>query len=191
MSLMHPTCPSCGAELVLTHEGALDSWVCPSGHGLALTLSETYERAQEDELDRLWQLARAATPGSTGRLSPTTGRPMVSVEVPYDADESLEGAPGDGPDTGSVWLDVDVDDQVIWFDAAELDAFPADLPDAEPTDEELTAVAGIRAAFGQSLVDADHARHHGDVTERIYQQVAKNQKLTVMLTEVGTLGRAG
>jgi hypothetical protein len=114
---------------------------------------------------------------------------MVSIEVPYDADESLEGEPGDGPDVGSVWLDVDVDDQVIWFDAAELDAFPSDLPDAEQTEEELTAIAGIRAAFGQSIVDADHARHHGDVTERIYQRVATNPNLTHMLTEVGSLGR--
>ena len=186
---MHPTCPSCGAELALTHEGALDSWVCPSGHGLALTLSETYERAQEDELDRLWQLAKDATPGTAGRLSPTTGRPMVSIEVPYDPDEAREGESGDGPDTGSVWLDVDVDDQVIWFDAGELESLPADVPDAEQTDEELTAIAGIRAAFGQSVVDADRARTHGDVTERIYRRIATNPGLTNVLTEVGSLGR--
>jgi hypothetical protein len=189
MSLMHPTCPSCRGELALTHQGALDSWVCPAGHGLALTLSETYERAQSDELDRLWQLARSAGPSSAGRTSPTTGRPMVSIEVPYDGDEAREGEAGDGPDTGSVWLDVDVSDQVIWFDAAELDALPADLPDPQPTAEELAAVDRIRTAFGQSVLDADHARHHGDVTERIYRRIAGNPNLTGLLTEVGSLGR--
>jgi hypothetical protein len=173
----------------LTHQGALDSWVCPAGHGLALTLSETYEWAQEDELGRLWQLATSATPGPSARRSPTTGRPMVCVQVPYDGDEAEEGASGDQPDAGSVWLDVDVEDQVIWFDAAELDALPRDLPDPAPTGEELAAVAKIRSAFGQSLLDADEARSHADLTERIYRRIAADRGLTRVLTEVGSLGR--
>ena len=43
--------------------GALDRWSCTAGHGLAMTLSESYEQLQEDEIGRLWQLARDAADG--------------------------------------------------------------------------------------------------------------------------------
>ena len=114
---------------------------------------------------------------------------MVSVEVPFDPDEALEGAVGDGPATGSVWLDVCETDQLIWFDSGELQAFPADLPDPEPTAAELEGAAKIRAAFGQSIVDSANARESGRLTERIYQRVATHKGLTKVLTEVGSLGR--
>jgi len=189
MSLSHPTCPSCGGDLTLTHQGSLDTWVCPAGHGLAMTLSESYERLQEDEINSLWQRAKAATPTGASRRSPTTGAPMVSVEVPFDDDEAVAGAPDDGPDRGSVWLDVDLADEVIWFDASELDALPVDLADPAPTADELASVDRIRGAFGQSIVDAAEARADADVTERIYRRIARHPGLTHVLTEVGSLGR--
>ena len=43
-----PRCPACGVDLGLGSSGQLDRWSCPSGHGLAMTLSESYERLQED-----------------------------------------------------------------------------------------------------------------------------------------------
>src|SRR6056297_1651665 len=100
-----PRCPDCGSELELGSHGALDRWSCPSGHGLAMTLSESYEQLQEDEIARLWQLAREAEPGT--RPSPFDGRPMAHFVLPYDDDEAAEGEPGDGPDVGSVAIDVD------------------------------------------------------------------------------------
>lgn len=189
MSVSHPLCPACGVNLVRTHTGALDTWVCPSGHGLSMTTSEAYERLQGDEIGQLWSRAKAATPTSAARKSPTTGRSMVCIEVTWDDDEVPEGRPTNGSNLGSVWLDVDIEDQVIWFDAAELDHFPMDLPDPEASSAELDKVEEIRAAFGQSIVNADAAREHAEFTERIYDRIAGHRGLTKILTEVGSLGR--
>ena len=131
-----PHCPICGVELQLGSSGTLDHWSCPAGHGLAMTLSESYERLQEDEIAHLWQLARGRGPGAAaqpvqrrahgprrGRLRRRRGRPRAS--------------PATAPDTGSVVVDVDVENEFIWFDAGELDELPVDLPDAPPSPEEL------------------------------------------------------
>lgn len=189
MSLAKPSCPSCNGDLVLTASGAFDTWVCPSGHGLAATLSESYERVQDDEISRIWQEARRCRPTGTARRSPTTGASMVSVKVEWDADEIPEGDEGDGANLGSVWLDVDVWDQVIWFDDSELGLMPEDLPDAEPTPEELESLESIRRAFGDSIDDAAEQREEREIAERIYRRIARHRGLTRMLTEVGSLGR--
>ena len=73
-------------------------------------------------------------------------KPMVSVTVASDSDEVDQGQPGDGSDVGELPVDVCVDDQVIWFDVAELETLPADLPDAKPTAEQEAALADIREA---------------------------------------------
>jgi Zn-finger nucleic acid-binding protein len=190
MSLSTPICPSCRAALTLTHEGTFNSWACPAGHGVAATLTQGYERLQEDELHHVWQLARAATPTTEARSCPVCEHPMVNVEVPYDPDEIEEGQPGDGADTGAAWLDVCVDCEVIWFDAGELMAFPADLPDAEPTPAELDAVAKIRDTFGQGVEAAEHAREDAQLTEHLYRRIARHPRLNHFLTGVGSLGRS-
>lgn len=189
MSFSAPACPICETALDKTADGNFDSWVCPHGHGLAATLSEGYELMQEDELYELWQLARGAAPGSSAQACPICAKAMVLVDVPYDDDEAREGDEGDGPDLGSVELDVCLDDQLLWFDLGELAQFPADLPDPEPTPEELEAVAEIRASFGQGVVDAHEARTSDDLTEKIYRRIARRKGLTKVLTEVGSLGR--
>ena len=189
MSLSTPICPSCGTALVLTHEGNFNSWACPAGHGCAATQTEAYERLQEDELHHLWQLARQATVATDARRGPVCESGMVSVEVGWDDDEVEEGAEGDGPDQRSVWLDVCVGCELLWFDAGELNSFPADLPDAEPTQVELDEVAKIRDTFGQSIVDAEHGREDAQITEHIYRRIARHKGLSHLLTEVGSLGR--
>lgn len=178
-----PRCPDCGVELQLGSHGALDRWSCPAGHGLAMTLSESYERLQEDEIARLWQLAREAPLGS--RPSPFDGRPMAHFVLPYDEDEALEGAPGDGPDTGEVHLDVDVGNQFIWFDADELDELPEDLPNPEPSAEVLAAEREIVAQFAADLDAAADAREADELTERLYRRVARNPRALATLDRVG------
>ena len=190
MSSARPVCPSCSDPLVLTHKGDFDSWVCPNGHGLAATLDETYDNLQEDEIGRLWLLARAAVASNDSRRCPICERAMVSVDVPYDLDEAAEGAEGDTADVGDVWVDVCVEDQLIWFDSGELQVFPVDLPDAEPTAEELESVERIRAAFGQQYAEGVKERESHELTERIYRRVARHAGLTTLLTEVCSLGRA-
>ena len=79
-----PVCPECRAPLQLGSHDQLDSWACPSGHGLALTLSESYGRVQDDELAELWRMARSTD--ERGRPSPfPTHAPMAHITLPYDA----------------------------------------------------------------------------------------------------------
>lgn len=189
MSLRTPNCPACRAALVKTAEGELDTWVCPSGHGLAMTLSEAHGRLQDDEVAELWKLTRTIAVSAAARPCPMCEGPMDAVELPYDGDESREGDFGDGANLGSEWLDVCESCQVIWFDAGELDALPADRPNAEPTDTELAHVSEITAAFGQQIVDAAHNAEAQRLTERIYRRIARHPGLHDALEEVGSLGR--
>lgn len=168
------TCPDCSASLALTNHGTFDAWVCPAGHGLAATLSEAYERAQEDDLVTLWQAARAAMPASSHRSCPMCQQGMVAVDAAVDADEARDGEPGDGPTTHEVPVDVCVSDQVIWFDVAELDAMPADLPEPEPTPEHEAALQQIRAAWGESLEAADAGRT--DLADRVLARVRRSPR---------------
>ena len=178
-----PHCPICGIELQLGSSGALDRWSCTAGHGLAMTLSESYERLQEDEIGRLWQLARDASPGPLP--SPFDGMPMHRFALPYDADEIPEGEPGDGPDLGSVEVDVDVANQFVWFDAGELEELPVDLPDAEPSPEELARVAEIAAQFGQDVEEASRRRDGDDLSEKLYRRIARSPGALSTLDRLG------
>ena len=178
-----PHCPTCGTELQLGSSGSLDHWSCTSGHGLAMTLSESYERLQEDEIALLWQRARAGTAGPLP--SPFDGRPMVRVEMAFDDDEVPEGEPGDGADTGTVVVDVDVENQFIWFDADELDELPTDLEDAPPTPEQLAAEAEITARFGAGIEAAAEEREGHELSERLYRRVARHPGSLHALDSVG------
>ncbi len=181
---MAPTanCPTCSAPLTLTPAGSFDSWICPAGHGLAATLSELYEEAQEDEARRLWTLARgASSPAGGGRPCPMCTAPMVSIVVPTDGDEALEGEPGDTPDAGEVPVDVCRADQVIWFDVGELDAFPDDLPDAQPTPEQEAALADIRRTFGEAIVASMEADE--GLADRLVDRMGRSSRAFRRLAE--------
>jgi Zn-finger nucleic acid-binding protein len=179
-----PSCPDCATALELGSRGTVDSWSCPQGHGLAMTLSEAHGRLQDDEIAVLWQTARHAPAGT--RKSPfSPHRPMVRVTLPYDSDEIPEGEPGDGPDEGSVELDVDLDQQFIWFDAGELDELPEDLPNTPPSAEEQARVAEIRARFAADIDRALDARDDHELSERLYQRIARRPGLHRALDRLG------
>lgn len=147
MSAARPTCPACGTHLVLRQEGdKLHAWICSAGHGLGFTLSEAYERLQEDEIRRIWKLAKTAV--ATGRPSPFDGKPMAPVRVGLTADDSEAKA---APDATTVEIEVDVANEFIWFDPGELDEFPEDRSDPTPSAQEMAALGRIRTAFGESL----------------------------------------
>jgi Zn-finger nucleic acid-binding protein len=133
-----PTCPTCGAALVLEHDADLDAWVCPDGHGLGFTLSEAYERIGDEEIRTIWQQARGASPGS--RACPICSVTMAAV--------TLAPQPG-----GVALLDLDVclADELFWFDAGELDEIPDDGPDPRPSAEETARVAELSHQFGDAL----------------------------------------
>ena len=184
-----PSCPICSADLHLGGTPGADGtdsfhcWTCPDGHGLAMTLSESYERLQDDEIDQIWQQARTAPPGPLS--SPFHDGQMVRVSVRADADEAPDGADGDGPATATIVVDVDVENQFIWLDAGELDEFPADLPDPEPSPDELAREQEIVQRFGVSYTDAVEGRESRELTERLYRRVARHPGALDALDRVG------
>lgn len=179
-----PGCPVCRAPLSLGSHGEIDRWSCPAGHGLAMTLSELHVANQNDEVAVLWQLARAAA--GTGRPSPfPPHRPMARIELPYDHDEIPEGESADAEDAGVVELEVDIDQQFVWFDAGEHDVLPADLPDTAPSAEELARLEQIRRQFATEVGAALEARDDAELTERVYRRVASRPELLRTLDRVG------
>ncbi len=149
-----------------------------------MTLSEAHVALQDDEVADLWRSARAANGG--GRPSPFPPHaPMARIVVPFDADETTDGIPGDAPDEGSVELDVDVEQQFIWFDAGELDELPGDLDDAPPSAEELARLEQVRMQFASDLSAALDARDDDELTERLYRHVAARPRLHAALDRVG------
>ncbi len=181
-SVTRPRCPHCGAELELGSDSGFDMWACPNLHGLAATLSEAHGRLQDDELERLWELARSAPPGPLAGL--LGGPNMVRFELGWDLDEVSEGAEGDTEDLGSVELDVDLDNRFIWFDTGELDELPVDLPNPVPTAEENAALERITAAFSTSIGDALAARDDDELAERIHDRLERRPALVGALDRV-------
>lgn len=187
MSLRTPTCPSCTTALVLTTTGSLDAWSCPMMHGVAVTLNEAHGQLQNDEIAQIWKSTRESSGGT--RPCPICSLKMSSIEVAIDADEAAEDEAGDGPTTGTTWLDVCEPCQLLWFDTGEIEQFPADLPDAEPTLQEVSAVAAMTEQFGNAYVEAVNNREAGTFTERVYRVVAQHPGALRTLSAVGRLGR--
>jgi hypothetical protein len=133
-----PVCPNCDSVLNLEHNGALNAWVCPNDHGLGFTVTEAYERIGEDEIHAIWQRARTAEAGT--RACPMCAATMVAVAVPPTLDSHVV-----------LNLDVCLVDELLWFDAAELDIIPIETPDPPPSPEEEAQIATIMKRFGDNL----------------------------------------
>jgi hypothetical protein len=147
--------------LHLEHDRGLDAWVCPQDHGLGFTLSEAYERIGNDEIHAIWQRARTAAPGT--RACPICATTMVAVAVPpsVDADAVMN-------------LDVCLVDELLWFDAGELDGIPIETPDPGPTPEEDTRIAAITKQFGDDLSSDWTARDSATMRDHLLHRL-KNQ----------------
>jgi len=181
-----PKCPRCSDELKLGANGQVDCWSCPVGHGLGLTLSEAYGRVQEDEISKIWHGSEAAQPGKYS--CPMCGVPMLSVTVGVDSDEAPEGESEDTPDSASVPLDVCREDQFIWFDVRELDEFPQDLPNPEPSPEELRRINLIMSAFDRDLDEANEDELNRGILNRLANTVARRHPGFVSVLEHAMYG---
>ena len=175
-----PICGLCGSPLTRTHTGDLDAWVCPTGHGLAMTLSEAYVVAQEDELAVLWERGKSAAAGIRRCPMCETAMTVVSLGVDDD-DEQPEGAPGDGQATSTVKVDLCAPCQVLWFDGNELAGLPTDQPEAAPVADELAHVAEIRRLFGEGIEAAGEARGHNQLAERLISFAARKPSIAKLL----------
>jgi len=156
-----PKCPQCGAELKLGASGKLDAWSCPSGHGIGFTVSEAYERLEDDEIHAIWNAAEQAAPGS--HACPMCSLPMVSVTVAV-------GGPGSAQET----LDVCREDEFIWFDPGELDEFPQHTAAPAPSAEEQRKIDQIRATFDHDLDEAIAAEESDSSLDRFANHVVKS-----------------
>ena len=113
MSNDTPICARCGSALTRSQQDDLDAWVCPTGHGLAVSLSDADAVAQPDELARLWERGRSAAAGI--RCCPLCEAAMAVVSLDVDDDD---------PPTRAVKLDLCEPCQVLWFDGTELAGLP-------------------------------------------------------------------
>jgi hypothetical protein len=153
MSQIEYLCPHCRARLAAVTEGSLDAWSCPEGHGVGITLSETYGQFQEDEIRAIWKAASTAPTSSL--LSPAMAKPMVAVTLLVDDDE-IEG--NEGPGARLVTLDVAPDEQFLWFEVVDFETMPADLPNPPPSTLELARLEEVRADAAADVVRQAAAR---------------------------------
>ncbi|MEZ5177375.1 MAG: hypothetical protein R2746_03580 [Acidimicrobiales bacterium] len=114
-----PHCPTCEAELHY-ERGDVAAWLCPEGHGVAVTLPAARRRVEDDVVNQVWGKAYRAPAGL--RACPFCADPMTPVVWHL--------VPGD--DATKVELDLCRDDQLLWFDVGELEA----LPEAQRVDED-------------------------------------------------------
>jgi Zn-finger nucleic acid-binding protein len=153
-----PKCPKCGAELRLGASGKLDAWSCPAGHGIGFTLSEAYERLEDDEIHTIWHASETAAPGT--HLCPMCSQSMVCVTVAV-------GRPGSAQET----LDVCREDEFIWFDPGELDEFPEHAAAAPPSADEFAKIEQIRRTFDHDLDEAQAEEERSGVMNRFANHV--------------------
>jgi Zn-finger nucleic acid-binding protein len=151
--------------------------MCPENHGVALTLAEGYESAQEDEMRLLWQLAMGRRPDvghprPSDRGCPGCSMRMVTVDLPYDDDEVDEGNEGDGENLGEIEVEVCTMCQFVWFDAGELEELPADLPDPELSADQQAQLDRIISDFGNQMASTFAERDGRDPAERFARRVA-------------------
>jgi Zn-finger nucleic acid-binding protein len=158
--LSAPKCPQCGAELRLGASGKLDAWSCPAGHGVGFTVSEVYERLQDDEIHAIWRASEHAASGS--RTCPMCSRPMVTVTVAVA-----------GPGSPEETLDVCREDELIWFDAGELDEFPQHIDEPLSADEQRK-IEQIRATFDHDLDEALAREESEGVMNRFANHVVRS-----------------
>jgi Zn-finger nucleic acid-binding protein len=132
MSTDAPLCALCGTRLTKTHHGALEAWVCPTGHGLGVVATESAPLSQE-----LWERGEAAAAGI--RHCPRCETAMAVVSA-HSADE----------ETPAVKVDLCPSCRVLWFDSNELAGLTGPSDDETPAHDD----SALKARFGEP-VDAD------------------------------------
>ena len=113
--------------------------------------------------------------GHSSRLkSPVLGRDMRRIEISVDSDEE-EG--NRGPGAFQMELDVNVDEQFIWFDSGELERMPDDIPNPPLSEEERKQIAEISQQFGDSIMAAYHKRENESLDGKLLNFVASHKRM--------------
>jgi len=123
-------CPRCGAALVKSAYNGRIGFVCPQGHGIALTLGAVRALCGSRELvNLLWH--KSGESGSDGGAPcPVCGKPMNKVAL------DVEGQP--------LELDICRRCQEAWFDPNELETLPPPSSEAVTTEKANNASAGVK-----------------------------------------------
>ena len=156
MSYETPACPACGADLSHSDDGDFNPWVCPRGHGMAVTLSEGYVRVDRDELQELWRRARGDGAEPSSRTCPMCGGSMVVAHAPAKAAGHEEPA-----------VDVCITDELLWLDNGELAELPGASEKPAPSAEEQAHLDQIMEAYGKGLDGAFLQRERDGLLDRM------------------------
>ena len=167
------TCPRCGTTLTKgTHKNDIDSWACSNHHGVGISLSEAWGHLQDDEVKAIWS---AAKNGHASPLkSPVLGKDMVRVEIAVDGDEEVGNR---GPGAFQVELDVDVDEQFIWFDSGELERLPDDLPNPQMSEEDRKHLEEMAQQFGDQIMANYYKRENESLEGKLYNFIASHKRM--------------
>jgi Zn-finger nucleic acid-binding protein len=177
-------CPRCGTALIQgTQKNDIDAWACPNHHGVGITLSEAWGHLQDDEIRAIWRAAKNGQPSAPN--SPALAGNMVRIEITVDSDEEEGNC---GPGVFQIELDVDVDEQFIWFDSGELERMPDDLPNPDMSEEERKHVEEIAQQFGESIMTNYHKRENESLEGKLYNFVASHKRMK-QLVEAITPGK--
>lgn len=187
MSDINYLCPQCRTTLAPVTEGSFDTWHCKDGHGVGVTLTETYGHLQEDEIHAIWQAAKSAPASSL--KSPALGNPMVAITIVADDDE-IKG--NKGPASRLVTLDVAPGEQFVWFQVVDLKNMPADLPNPPPSPEEAAKLEQLRQQSIESIAkDADErAGTAGEFGYRVGSKAAALLRMTGFMNRLSSAARA-
>src|SRR5262249_52932037 len=153
--------PTCNAALSLTAAGDFNSWVCPAGHGFGATVTEAYNKVSDAEVHEIWDLARSAQPGAS--KCPMCEVPMRAIDLPLP----------EGAAAKSEQLEVCRNDELIWFDAGEMDPLPAHVAAAPVSAEEQAKIdQAVQAVSSQYVEDVrdDLGHHLGDGMASLYAE---------------------
>jgi hypothetical protein len=180
MSDVNYQCPRCRSTLAAVTNGNFDTWECREGHGIGLTLTEAYGRLQEDEIRAIWAAAKDAP--ASALKSPVLGHPMVAITVTVDDDE-LEG--NEGPGAHLVTLDVAPGEQFLWFHVVDLESMPTDLPNPQPSKEEVAKLEALRKQSSNAIERDLAARDADDVGYRIGSKAAAMFGLGGLMKRLG------
>lgn len=177
-------CPRCGTTLIKgTQKNDIDGWACPNHHGVGITLSEAWGHLQDDEVRAIWRAAKKGRPSAL--KSPAFGEDMVRIDISVDSDEEDGNR---GPGAFQIELDVNVDEQFIWFDSGELEQMPDDIPNPQMGEEERKHIEEISQQFGDSIMANYHKREDESLDGKFYNFIASHKRMK-QLVEAITPGK--
>ena len=161
------SCPRCGAALVKERYKDRIGFVCPEGHGIAMTLGAVRALCGSRELvNLLWHKSGAAD-GDDGAPCPICGKPMRNVTLDVEG-QALE-------------LDICRRCQEVWFDPNELETLPPPPPEPEP--EELPQAAreaiALEKAKNVRFEDGDRFRFCGENGRKELSEVLLGDNYTL------------